>query len=36
MPDVPPDDLATGAPEAPAIAVPVRVLSGTRPIGAAP
>jgi hypothetical protein len=36
MPSVPPEDLATGVPETPAIAVRVWVLSGTRPIGAAP
>jgi hypothetical protein len=35
MPDVPPEDLAAGVPEAPVITLAVAVLSGTRLIGAA-
>jgi hypothetical protein len=35
MPDVPPEDLATGVPEAPLIALAVAVLSRARLIGAA-
>jgi hypothetical protein len=35
MPDVPPEDLATGVPEAPLIALAVAVLSRARIIGAA-